>query len=353
MLELKRKLLAHVLCKEEEGADGNGRGGANSDGRGGVSDGKGNKDSAGRDGADSDSGNGGNKDSADHDNSSPNDTDNSDAPDVDPDAMQARELSRMARQGLVVDTDATGSIVDAKPERAASFGLFGANDLGTGSLRARTPADMAGYGIDLGDLNATDRLNAIDPSRTIASDIQGAATSGLGVVAGPMGSVVGMGLGNAIDSSVTRSRLSDLGYADTQARAIADSAIGARTANRAIGMIGGAAIGPVASAIAGLSNNPIGQLALDAATKKAASYGLSIAGQSLADTFGRDVYGDIMDGKNPYGNPVDTPSREGRITLASGGASAASAPAGTVRTASKQPDADIGSNFYDYVSKYG
>lgn len=370
MLE-KRKLLGYVLRKEEEGADANGRGGATSDGRGGISDGKGNKDPGGRDG--DNEGNGGKhdagtagteQDGGDKQGSDPShtaadaatsqDVTQETAAEVDQaslaEAAQQRALAQMARQGLVVDTDQTGAIVGATPERAASFGLFGANDLGTGSLRARTPSEMASYGIDLGSLSAADRINAIDPSRTIASDVQRAATTGLTALGGPVGSVVGMGVGHSIDSAVTNSRLKDLGYSDTQARAIAESAIGARTAGRAVGMIGSAAVGPVAGAIAGLSDNPVSQMALDAATKKAASYGLSLAGQSFADRYGDQVYGDIMAGKtpsSPQGNPLGSDGDRYAV--------AANAPGRQTNIASAQPaaDIDIGSDFYDYVSKFG
>lgn len=361
---LKRRLLGNVFRKEEEGSNPNGRGGANSDGKGGISDGKGNKDPGGRDGDSKDGGggeggggksNGGDKQSSANTSS---DTDNqdatqADAPTVDApgwaEQTQRNAVAQMARSGLSVTTDDTGAVVSAEPERAANFGLFGANDYGVGTVRARTAADMATYGIDIDSLNATDRINAIDPSRTISPDMQRAAMAGLGVAAGPVGAIAGASIGGAIDAAVTASRLGDLGFTSTQAKAIADSAVANRTAQRTMGIAGGMVAGPLTGALAGaLTSNPVHELVANMGLGTAAKYGIGLAADTLADKFSRGVYDNVMSGRTAFDSQPDIDGG-GSDRLAETGLNTKPSTAASGPVA----DIDMGSDFYSYLSEFG
>lgn len=374
--------------------EGAGRNGARSDGRGGVSDGGGSKTGAGSGGQSGGSGGGGTAKAGGGSSSgrdkaregktaggggggtteaggpersgdaghSGNDSSQSEADqqsttetDVDiadwANQTQQHVLAQMARQGLVVGTDDQGNITSAEPERAASFNLLGANDMGTGTLRARTANEIAGYGIDLGNIAPQDRIRTIDPGASIASDVQSGLTAGGSVVAGPAGSMAGMIAGQAIDSSITASRLRGLGFNDVQADAIAKSATADRTTSRVTGLLGGLALGTLSGAVASSISDPVTQSLVGGGVSMAANKGLQLASQGIGTSIGQQVYHDTMNG-----TPSRQPSRLGAESDKAGQVLTANAgqarqPAATV-TASVAPADSMGQGFYDFVSKW-
>lgn len=179
---------------EDAGDDGSGRGGERSDGHGNTSDGRGNRTGDG-------GGYGGDMGGADQ-----------------------REASRRERAGLGEGGwDANGSRDDGRygrsdgsfgeKDRAASFGAFGVTDWGSGVLRARTPAELARYGISQQDLSGlrTAGWGVIAPGASMPSMQRKMSLVGQFSPL-PGGSQLGAFAGTAIDRATLRNSLQELGY---------------------------------------------------------------------------------------------------------------------------------------------
>lgn len=190
-----------------------------------------------------------------------------------------REASRRERAGLGEGGwDANGSREDGKygrpdgsfgtKDRVASFGIFG-NDMGSGILRARTPAELASYGIsrnDLANLGAGS-IGVIAPGASMPRAQKTLQTLGM-LSPLPGGSAMGSMLGSFLDNRAIRSAMSNLGYDDQMSAALAAG----QTAPGALRTVAGPFVSAIAGPYAGLANkfvgSPLEQRAADLAFKQ-------------------------------------------------------------------------------------
>lgn len=292
MLEIKRKLLGFTPRKEEEGADGNGRGGATSDGRGGISDGKGNKDPGGRDGDSS----GGTNDAGGED---PGDT-----------LDRAEKESATHSRANYGDTDSSDTNNDGSVNMQEAFGLDTSKEVaglmaGTGFADTDISEALSnmgyGYGARAGLVGPVDAAVTGPISRAAVG-----AASGLAIAANPA-----LGLASSLVDSYQRGQLvgnqSELG-----------------------GKVGGF-VGSNLGADIGASFGPYGALA-----------GLAIGGMA-GSKMGKEI------GLGNSKPSADSPEHGGGdSSMAGGAATAAAKPRATA-----QAHAEIGDDFYSYLNKWG
>lgn len=301
MFELRRKLLGFALHKEEEGADGNGRGGANSDGRGGISDGRGNKDPGGRDGAEG--GAGGNGD--------PNGDPGNDPNDPGRALEEAEEQSATHSQAqysdqTTPDLNADGSIsigeVFGLQTQKEVAGLMAGAGFGDQDISEALSNDGVGYRERAGLLGPLDAAVTGPISRAAV----GAAT-GLAFAANPA-----LGLASSVADSYQRGAI--LGD---------QSELGGK-----LGSIAGSRYG----AMAGSAFGPYGAL----------------AGLALGGLGGKHLGAKIGSGQGVGPAAPDAEKGDGSNFNTGAGTSVASAP-----VPKRQEPSSVGDDFFSYVQRWG
>lgn len=296
MFELRRKLLGFALHKEEEGADGNGRGGANSDGRGGISDGRGNKDPGGRDGAEGRDTQGGNGDSGEN----PGDA-------LDRAEEQSATHSRAQYSDQTTpDLNADGSI---------SIGeVFGLN----------TPKDVAGLmaGAGFGDQDISEALSNDGVGYRERAGLLGPLDA---AVTGPISrAAVGAATGLAFAANPALGLASSVADSYQRGAILGDqSELGGK-----LGSIAGSRYG----AMAGSAFGPYGAL----------------AGLALGGLGGKHLGAKIGSGQGVGAAAPDAEKGDGSNFNTGAGTSVASAP-----VPKRQELSSVGDDFFSYVQRWG